>query len=138
MACAAGEDGNWGEAAVFFIVGVVVWVFAGEAWRTFGSGRFDLSRRRENPSSGGEAGDIDALLAARDEARRRVDELRRYADFCELEAKCWPEDSIDHAELVVYAEVAKVQADETLRRWLKIERAIRAERFEQIVGSKRS
>jgi hypothetical protein len=79
---------------------------------------------------------IHELELRRDEAYRRVNELRRYAGFCELEAKCWPEDSSDRAELVAYAEVARLQADETLRRWRDLERALRAERFERITGKR--
>jgi hypothetical protein len=80
---------------------------------------------------------IHVLLAQRDESLRRVDELRTYANFCELEARCWPEDSIDRAELVAYARIARLQADETLHKWREIERTLRTERFEQITGAKR-
>lgn len=79
---------------------------------------------------------IPYLTERRHEALRRMGQLRTYAAFCEQEAKCWPEDSIDRAELEVYAKVASRQAEESLYEWRQIERQIRAERFEQIVGSK--
>ena len=121
---AAGEAGSWTGATVAFMVAVVVWVFAFK-WFAFSASLASFGEVR-----------IHALLAARDDARRRVEELRRYANFCELEALCWPEDSIDRAELLAYASVARRQADETLYEWREIERELRAQRFEQIVGSR--
>jgi hypothetical protein len=117
MAVATAMDGGWGAAAIRFILSIVAWVFAFK-WYAFYA---TFSERR-----------IHALLAQRDESLRHVDELRRYANFCELEAKCWPEDSVDRAELVAYAHIARMQADETFHKWREIERKLRAERFEQI------
>jgi hypothetical protein len=115
--------GRWTEATVAFILVVVVWVFAAK-WLVFAS--------EAGPAS------LAQLVAQRDDALRRVGELRRYANFCELEAECWPEDSFDRAELVAYAKVAGLQADETLHKWREIEREIRAERFEQITANTRN
>jgi hypothetical protein len=75
---------------------------------------------------------IPYLTERRDEALRRVGHLRAYACFCEQEAKCWPEDSLDRAELTTYAAVATRLADESQREWREMERKLRAERFEEI------
>jgi hypothetical protein len=77
---------------------------------------------------------IPYLTERRDEALRRVGHLRAYAAFCEQEAKCWPEDSLDRGELLAYAAVALRLADESQREWREIERKLRAERFEQITN----
>jgi len=75
---------------------------------------------------------IPYLTQRRNEALDRVGQLRTYASYREQEAKCWPEDSSDRAELLAYASVARRQAEETLFRWREIERALRTERFEEI------
>jgi hypothetical protein len=116
--------GSWTVATVAVMVAIVVWVFAFN-WFAFSASLASFGEVR-----------IHALLAARDDALRRVEELRRYANFCELEAGCWPEDSSDRSELLAYASVARLQADEALFRWREIERELRAQRFEQIVGSR--
>lgn|SRR5215217_2585173 len=119
MAVYAVALGRWTGASVAFLVAVVAWVFAFN-WFAFYASWLRPEHR------------IHTLVAQRDESLRHVDELRRYANFCELEAKCWPEDSVDRAELVAYARIARIQADETLHKWREIERKLRAERFEQI------
>jgi hypothetical protein len=119
FAIATAMDGSWGAAAIVSIMAVVAWVFA------FNWLSFYMSWRSPEMR-------LHALRLKRTRALRRVDELRTYASFCELEANCWPEDSLDRAELVAYAEVARRLADESLREWREIERALRAERFEQI------
>ena len=76
--------------------------------------------------------EISYLTERRDATLRRMGQLRTYASYCEQEAKCWPEDSIDHAELTTYAAVALRLADESQREWREIERKLRACHFEQI------
>ena len=111
------------EAVIAFISGIVTTVIA------FNFCRFSTHLRSRSQQT-----QIPYLTERRDASLRRVWELRRYANFCELEAKCWPEHSLDHDELVVYAKVARRLADESLREWREIERKLRAERFEQITS----
>jgi hypothetical protein len=131
MAVYAAVGGSWGAATIMFITGIVAWVFAFK-WYAFGASLASLSARLSPQPSYR----IHTLTERRDEALRRVGELERYAAFCRREAECWPEDSLDRAELVAYASVATRQAEATVFEWREIERALRAERFEQIVSQR--
>jgi hypothetical protein len=133
LASSAAGDGSWLDAAIAFLATIVAFVAAFTGSYAFSHTSLRVPKGEERSL----ALKLRELECRRDGAYRRATDLRKYASFCELEARCWPEDSIDRAELEVYASVARRLADESLREWRELVRALRAERFEQIT-SKRS
>jgi hypothetical protein len=136
MALYAVALGSASVAAASFIVAIAVWVASSGAApsESFSSFRRRLVFYARNTNRRSPEHRIHTLSARRDQALRRTHDLQTYASFCLRESECWPEDSIDRAELVAYSEVASRLADESLREWRELHRAIRAERFEQITS----
>jgi hypothetical protein len=144
MALYALALGSASVAAASFIVAIAVWVASrGASFRAapnfyvFGASLASFRAARSGAGQRIAQHRIHTLTARRDQALRRTHDLQTYASFCLRESECWPEDSIDRAELVAYSEVASRLADESLREWREIERKLRAERFEQITSSAR-
>jgi hypothetical protein len=128
MGAYAAASGTWDAAVVAFIMAALAWIFALKSFTFYV--RFPGLRSR------GPSHRLHTLLEQRMRALRRAEDLKRYANFCELESRSWPEDSIDRAELLAYASVARRLAGESLREWRELERKARAERFERITSKR--